>query len=771
MKISQLLEYQKARETKAFRSWFGNSKVVDSNGNPLVVYRGTRKRPAATEFKMTQGRAVPSFTNDPAAASVYARQLDTRQYGSGSTVVAAYLRIVKPLDLTRYNETISLIDFINLLPSDLNVPDGGSRKLGWRDVSYMIYDLDEVIYRTGARFSINAYDDDGFRIKGFRDLSDAIDSWGEADDIGSIEDALDNAVIDTYTIADSEDIVSYLQKLGYDGVILKDVFESGARHYEPQGGKELELGAEGTPIILTYRPFEQYQIKSIYNVGTFAKDEPDITKEDNIVNIDDDPLLSNHILKKAKSKKRIDNPQHKSIDISSNPNFKNWFKNSKIVDASGNPLRVYHGTDRDFEVFQKGRKLKNYPKFNTAQKHLGHFFTDDPSYAERYAGRGFYKDDAVIMPVYLSIQNPKLEPLSLIDEIENRWPMNKAIEYKKKLQSEGYDGIIFQGTAKIGDIREIVAFNNTQIKSVFNRGEFDPTNPSINKESMNFLKELEEGREENLRAWFGNSKVVDTNGLPMIVYHGTANDFSTFKNLYRDFGIHFGNREAANEFAKHSGARVIPVYLKITKPFTMPDIFGPDEDHLRQVMNFLLKQKIIDQKEWNELEAIRRDRDMDWDDCKATIYAELARSLFDAGYDGIQYRNTNEGKRTLRPDERINFVIKKEGLKYVAYLPDNIMPTAPLGDGNTPEEAEKEAYEYLQQQESYIDMSYIIFNSSQVKSAFGTEYDPSDPRYTKEDKQNPKYLSGTDKVTKISPVLGAKPKKQKELMNKFFGSS
>jgi hypothetical protein len=33
-----------------------------------------------------------------------------------------------------------------------------------------------------------------------------------------------------------------------------------------------------------------------------------------------------------------------------------------------------------------------------------------------------------------------------------------------------------------------------------------------------------------------------------------------------------------------------------------------------------------------------------------------------------------------------------------------------------------------------------------------------------------KYLTGKDKVTKISPVLGAKPKKQKALMNKFFGS-
>lgn len=37
-------------------------------------------------------------------------------------------------------------------------------------------------------------------------------------------------------------------------------------------------------------------------------------------------------------------------------------------------------------------------------------------------------------------------------------------------------------------------------------------------------------------------------------------------------------------------------------------------------------------------------------------------------------------------------------------------------------------------------------------------------------KRNPKYLSGTDKVADISPVLGSKPKKQKALMNKFFGS-
>lgn len=37
--------------------------------------------------------------------------------------------------------------------------------------------------------------------------------------------------------------------------------------------------------------------------------------------------------------------------------------------------------------------------------------------------------------------------------------------------------------------------------------------------------------------------------------------------------------------------------------------------------------------------------------------------------------------------------------------------------------------------------------------------------------ENSKYLGATEKVANISPVLGAKPKKQKTLMNKFFGSS
>src|SRR3546814_7013631 len=38
-------------------------------------------------------------------------------------------------------------------------------------------------------------------------------------------------------------------------------------------------------------------------------------------------------------------------DQTETPEFKRWFGNSKVVDADGQPLRVYHGTDQSFDAF------------------------------------------------------------------------------------------------------------------------------------------------------------------------------------------------------------------------------------------------------------------------------------------------------------------------------------------------------------------------------------------------------------------------------------
>lgn len=74
---------------------------------------------------------------------------------------------------------------------------------------------------------------------------------------------------------------------------------------------------------------------------------------------------------------------------------------------------------------------------------------------------------------------------------------------------------------------------------------------------------------ENLKAWFGNSKVVDAHGNPLRCYHGTMADFSEFKMTKMvPYGFYFtSDPEYANKYTGNRvGDRIIPVYLKIENP-------------------------------------------------------------------------------------------------------------------------------------------------------------------------------------------------------------
>lgn len=76
--------------------------------------------------------------------------------------------------------------------------------------------------------------------------------------------------------------------------------------------------------------------------------------------------------------------------------------------------------------------------------------------------------------------------------------------------------------------------------------------------------------EEGLRAfykWFGDSKVVDEQGRPLVVYHGTNAQFDTFKGtkvLNSSLGVGFNfavNKDIAEGFGK-----IMPVYLNVRNP-------------------------------------------------------------------------------------------------------------------------------------------------------------------------------------------------------------
>jgi len=98
-----------APDTPAFKKWFGDSKVLDDQGKPLVIYHGAQQFEGSVfkPSKAVNRRGNPSgyyFTEDPSEASLYAekdRGGDNIEYGNGALIIPAYLNIKNPYNLDR----------------------------------------------------------------------------------------------------------------------------------------------------------------------------------------------------------------------------------------------------------------------------------------------------------------------------------------------------------------------------------------------------------------------------------------------------------------------------------------------------------------------------------------------------------------------------------------------------------------------------------------------------------------------------------------------
>ena len=154
--------------------------------------------------------------------------------------------------------------------------------------------------------------------------------------------------------------------------------------------------------------------------------------------------------------------------ITDNPNFVKWFGNSKVVDKEGKPLVVYHGTK---EIFTKFDPEKIGATFGEDEE--GFFFSSrlrEAEYVAKYAADT--KGGETIMQVYLSLKNPyqhntKDSAATYID--------NRKFEIMATAKKNNNDGIIINGRTE----SVYVAFEPTQIKSIYNTGAFGITEPDI----------------------------------------------------------------------------------------------------------------------------------------------------------------------------------------------------------------------------------------------------------------------------------------------------
>lgn len=161
----------------------------------------------------------------------------------------------------------------------------------------------------------------------------------------------------------------------------------------------------------------------------------------------------------------------------STPEFVQWFGDSKVVDADGKPLQMYHGTskDADFKAFKTGQR--------------GSWFSSSPVGASQYAqsndsqnikyedGKFVEKNTAQrVMPVYLSIQNPYTPTPADMNKM--RMAQNYAAAQRQVFNqavAKGFDGV------DMGD-GVWVAMKPEQIKSsIGNNGRFDAAKGDITK--------------------------------------------------------------------------------------------------------------------------------------------------------------------------------------------------------------------------------------------------------------------------------------------------
>jgi hypothetical protein len=180
------------------------------------------------------------------------------------------------------------------------------------------------------------------------------------------------------------------------------------------------------------------------------------------------------------------------------PALRAWFGDSKVVDEKGEPKVVYHGTTKDFTSFSK-----------EASHGFGIYFTPEPDVATTYAtgtmSRGITPEEAAeitgsnleegprILPVFLKIRNP-LE-ITASDYLNGVTNSGILLADRDVLVAAGYDGILVKADPDMGDDLfahdNWIAFEPTQIKSVNNRGTFDPNDPNILNQSATIRRHEE----------------------------------------------------------------------------------------------------------------------------------------------------------------------------------------------------------------------------------------------------------------------------------------
>jgi ribosomal protein S18 acetylase RimI-like enzyme len=233
--------------------------------------------------------------------------------------------------------------------------------------------------------------------------------------------------------------------------------------------------------------------------------------------------------------------------------------------ASGVKVRAYHGTTKNFDVFDTPAMFHVRRKYcedliagqpdghvveailtfkNPADLDTLHMSPSDPKFKEMaksleeqgYDGAQYKKEAWIAFyPEQIEIVRPKVAAEVAVQEPEISTPEEDDYAIERQTYGLPKDW----KPAKPPEVKRDEPATETQVpKSAPPPVEHKQKVPRQRKQKMPTYTPPTENKA--FLRWFGKSKVVGSNGQPLVVYHGTTHDFDVFNTEYGNPENHYG---------------------------------------------------------------------------------------------------------------------------------------------------------------------------------------------------------------------------------------
>ena len=203
--------------------------------------------------------------------------------------------------------------------------------------------------------------------------------------------------------------------------------------------------------------------------------------------------------------------------------------------------------------------------------------------------------------------------LKRVQDAKPRTPRTPVAKLKETLEKQK------------GDLERVLAeaFGGAGLRKIGEQSDFDTETYQKERDAIPLVKDKDgnllapNGKKSNLNEklwrtvrtptflkWFGDwvngpenaSKVVDENGEPLVVYHGTADDIAVFNNFVKWFALkprlaedYAQMRDEYGQRGGQSSANVIPAFIRSLRPFDA-DKLSKGANSINEFVSELLNQ-------------------------------------------------------------------------------------------------------------------------------------------------------------------------------------